>query len=178
VGRNPLRRRIDRVEGGHGRRADRGLLTGAPVAVAGHWTRAAGIRQQRAELAWRQVPAAISRSPAAQRDGFPGRPATGWESARWTAPDGQARTGWIPVSPGPAGRTLIWVSHSGSLTGPPLQRRQLQKRMVLAGALTASVLGLMCFLAGGAGRFVLGRRRLADWDRAWRAVGPRWTRQL
>lgn len=107
----------------------------------------------------------MSLSPAAQRDGFPPA-ATGWEPARWTAPDGQARTGWIPVS------------RSGSLTGSPLQRRQLQERMVLAETLTATVLGLMCFLVGGAGRFLLSRRRLADWDRAWRAVGPQWTRQL
>jgi hypothetical protein len=72
----------------------------------------------------------------------------------------------------------IWVSRSGSLTGSPLQRRRLQERIVVAGVLTASALGLIYFLAGGAGRFLLGRRRLADWDRAWRAVGPRWTRQL
>jgi hypothetical protein len=72
----------------------------------------------------------------------------------------------------------IWVSRPGLLTGPPLQRRHLHERIVLAGALTTSVLGLVCALVGGAGRILLGRRRLADWDRAWRAVGPRWTRQL
>jgi hypothetical protein len=33
----------------------------------------------------------------------------------------------------------------------------------LAGVLTASVLGFMCVLAGGAGRILVGRRRLADW---------------
>jgi hypothetical protein len=33
------------------------------------------------------------------------------------------------------------------------------------------------FLAGVATRLVLNRRRMADWDRAWRAIGPQWSRQ-
>jgi hypothetical protein len=36
---------------------------------------------------------------------------------------------------------------------------------------------LLRFLAGHAGQRLLGRRRLADWGRAWEAVGPQWTRQ-
>ncbi|HEY4851103.1 MAG TPA: hypothetical protein VII22_09910 [Streptosporangiaceae bacterium] len=51
--------------------------------------------------------------------------------------------------------------------------------MAIAGVLTPYMLAfvLLLFLAGYAGRWLLGRRRLADWDRAWEAVGPKWTRQ-
>jgi hypothetical protein len=72
----------------------------------------------------------------------------------------------------------VWVNRSGSLTGQPLQRAQLQRRIVIAGVLTAVMLGLVLCLVGGAGRYLFSRRRLADWDKAWRVVGPRWTRQL
>jgi len=43
--------------------------------------------------------------------------------------------------------------------------------------LTALVLGLLLGLAGGAGRVLLAGRCLADWNRAWRDVEPRWTRR-
>jgi hypothetical protein len=42
---------------------------------------------------------------------------------------------------------------------------------------TVSALALILYLLGHTGRFVLDRRRLAGWEDAWRAVGPRWTRQ-
>jgi hypothetical protein len=177
---NPLRRRIDRVEAGLVAALVVVFLITAPVlaAVASHWTRAAGMRQQRAELAWRHVRATVTRSAAAQ-DSYPGPSDIVWKPARWTAPDGRARTGAVPVRSGAAAgsSTRIWVSRSGSLTGPPLQHRQLQGRMVMAGVLTGSVLGFLCVLGGIAGRSLLGRRRLADWDRTWRTLGPQWTRQ-
>jgi hypothetical protein len=150
------------------------------VAVAGHWTRAAGIRQQRAEASWRQVTATVQHSAPAQHDDSLGMADIVWKPARWTAPDGQPRSGGIPVSPRTAaGSTVrVWVNRSGSPTGRPLQRAQLQGRTAVAGVVTAAVLGIVFCLAGGAGRFLLSRRRLAAWDKAWRAVGPHWTRQL
>jgi len=158
------------------------FLVAAPVlvAVAGHWTRAAGIRQQRAEVTWRQVPATVAVSAPAHRDGFPGPADTVWKPARWTAPDGRPRSGWITVSPGAAAgsRVRVWVNRFGSPTGSPLRRAQLRERIAIVGVLTATVLGIMLCAVGGAGRFLFSRRRLADWDKAWREVGPRWSRQL
>jgi hypothetical protein len=51
--------------------------------------------------------------------------------------------------------------------------------MAMAEVLAPYVLAftLLLCLAGYAGRCLLGRRRLADWDRAWEAVEPKWTRQ-
>lgn len=181
--RNPLRRRIDRVESVMVIGLIAAFLVAAPVlaAVAGHGTWAASLRQQRADAAWRQVSATVQRGAPAQRDGSPGPAGTVWVLARWTAPDGQPRSGLVPVSPAaPAGsRTRVWVNRAGALTGPPLRHTQRHSWMAIAGVLTPYVLAfiLLLFLTGYAGRRLLDRRRLADWDRAWEAVGPRWTRQ-
>ncbi len=179
---NPLRRRNDRLEAGMVAGLIVVFLIAAPMlaAVAGHWTRIAGTQQQRAEMTWRQVTATVQRSASGQQDGPAGPADTVWKPARWTAPDGQRRGGWIPVSPGAAvgSRVRVWVNRSGSLTGWPLARAELQGRIAIAGVLAVAVLGVVLCLAGGAGRFLFGRRRLADWERAWQAVGPRWTRQL
>lgn len=177
--RNPLRRRIDRVEAAVVAGLIAMFLLSAPVvaAVAGHWTGSAGMREQRAEAAWRLVPATVHGSAQGQ---IPSGPAgTVWMQARWTAPDGQVRRGWIPVSLGDAadGGTRVWVTQSGSLTGPPLRDSQVQAHIAIAEWLTALGLGLLLCLAGAAGRVLLARHRLADWNRAWREVEPRWTRQ-
>ena len=145
--------------------------------AAGHWIGSAGMREQRAEVAWRLVPATVQGSVQGQ---IPSGPVDQvWIPARWTAPDGQARRGWIPVSPGDAagGSTRVWVTGAGSLTGPPLRHAQVQAHIAIAEWLTALALGLLLCLAGAAGRGLLARRRLADWNRAWREVEPRWTRQ-
>ena len=177
--RNPLRRRIDRVEAAIVAGLIAVFLISAPVlaAAAGHWTGSAGMREQRAEMAWRLVPATIQGHAQGQiRSGPAGRV---WMPAHWTAPDGQARRGWIPVSLADVadGSALVWVTRSGALTGPPLRHSQVQADIVIAEWLTALVLGILLCLAGGAGRVLLARRRLADWNRAWREVEPRWTRQ-
>jgi hypothetical protein len=179
--RNPLRRRIDRVETGMVAGLIVLFLTAAPVltAAAVHWTRTQGLREQRTEAVWQQVAATVQPAPAHTGE-FSGWPGTVLKRARWTAPDGQPRSGWAPVSAAapPGSSVRIWVNRSGSLTGPPLHDRQLHAQMVMAAVLTATVLGLMVFLTGGAARFLLARRRLAAWDRQWRTVGPQWTRQL
>jgi hypothetical protein len=177
--RNPLRRRIDRVEAAMVAGLIAVFLISAPVlaAVAGHWIGSAAMREQRAETAWRLVSATVQGS--VQRDN-PAEP-TGpvWMLARWTAPDGHARRGWIPVGRGDAaGNSVrVWVTRSGSLTRPPLQHSQVKAHIAVAEWLTALLLGLLLCLAGGAGRVLLARRRLADWNRTWRVVEPRWTRQ-
>ena len=177
--RNPLRRRSDRVEAAMVAGLIAVFLISAPVlaAAAGHWTGSAGMREQRAQVAWRLVPATIQGSAQGQiSSGAAGRV---WMPARWTAPDGQARRGWIPVSLADAadGSALVWVTRSGSLTGPPLRHSQVQADISIAEWLTVLVLGILLCLACGVGRVLLARRRLADWNRAWSEVEPRWTRQ-
>ena len=170
--RNPLRRRIDRIEGG----VIAGLivlfLIAAPVLamVAGNWTRTAGLRQQRVEVTWSQVSAIVPPGSSPQRDFSSGAAATVRILARWTAPNGQPRSGWLPFRPGtvPGSSVRVWVNRQGSPTGPPLRQMQLQRRIAIAEMLTAGVLVLVLSLVGGTGRYLLRQRRLANWDIAWR----------
>lgn len=120
--RNPLRRRIDRVEAGVLAGLTMVFLIGAPVLVAGagHLARAAGLRALRTQATWSQVSATVPRAVPNQSES-PWQLDTVLLQARWTAPDGQSRSGLIATSPGVVvgNTTRIWVSRSGSPTGAP-----------------------------------------------------------
>lgn len=177
--RNPLRRRIDRVEAGMLAGLITAFLIGAPflVAGAGHLARAAGLRALRTQATWSQVSATVPRAPPNQSDQLSGQLDTVLLQARWTAPDGQPRSGLIPTSQGVAvgNSARIWVSRSGSLTGAPRERSELLGWTPIAEVGTAIVLAFIFFLAVRLQRWLFERRRLACWHRAWRAQGPRWT---
>jgi hypothetical protein len=141
--RNPVRRRIDRIEAGLLAGLFAVLLIGAPVlaGMAGRGIRAAGLRQQRAEASWRPE--------------------------------------WAIVQRGVAPGDLPWAAGTvrrGSLTDPPLRRAQLRERISTARVLTAGGVAVLLVFVAGAGRHLLGQRRLTGWEREWRAVEPRWTK--
>ena len=100
--------------------------------------------------------------------------------ARWTTPDGQARTGRIPVSTSmAAGRTVrLWVNAAGSPAGLPPNHRLVPALEATAAVIATVALGIMLLCLAWAGRWVLDRRRLAGWEAAWAAVGPQWTRRF
>jgi len=177
--RNPLRRRVDRLEAVMMAALLVMFLVGAPVLVTtiGHWVRATGTAQQRAEAAWRRVSATVQRS--GQRGDISGPAGTVQMLARWTAPGGRSRTGWVPVSPQTeAGSSVhVWVTRTGSPSGQPLRPAQLDGRVAIVGVLTAYLLAVILILAGDIGRSLLRRRRLAGWEAEWQGVGPRWSRQ-
>jgi hypothetical protein len=178
--RNPLRRRIDRVEAGVLAGLIAVFLIGAPVLVAGagHLARAAGLRALRTQATWSQVSATVPRAAPNQSESS-GQLDTVSLQARWTAPDGQSRSGLITTSPGVVvgNTTRIWVSRSGSPTGAPRERSELLGWTPIAEVGTALVLALMFFLAVRLQRWLFARSRLACWHKAWRAQGPRWTGQ-
>ena len=99
--------------------------------------------------------------------------------ANWTAPDGAQRTGPIPgaVSADIGTVLRVWVAASGRLTGIPLRHRQIERQAVLAGVLAYAGLVLVLLGAAALVRRILDYRRLAAWDAAWQATGPRWTTQ-
>jgi hypothetical protein len=148
---NPLRRRTDKI--------------------------AAGAADQRAERSWHQVPAVLLQAPPA-----PARELVGYSrvQARWTAPDGRARTGQILVSTGlAAGQTVpLWVDVAGSPTGPPPTHRAAVASEATAAVVAAAALGVVLLCLAWAGRWVLDRRRLADWEVTWASVGPQWTKRF
>jgi hypothetical protein len=178
--RNPLRRRTDRIETVILTGLLGIFLIGAPVVaiMARHAALASGIQQQREERTWRQVPAVVQDRAAARPYELYGGLQDIAVLARWTTSGGHSREGWVLASQGArrGSRVRVWVNGSGMLTGPPLPSARVTGLSELAGVLAPAGLAAVLCTASCAGRFVLNRRRLAGWDRAWRAVGPQWSR--
>jgi hypothetical protein len=177
---NPLRRRTDRIGTWLTVQFLVVVLIGVPVLGLGAftWAARAGAAQQRAERAWREVPAVLLGSvPGSFAGGVFGY---SWVPARWTAPDGRARSGDIPVEAGlTAGRTVpLWVDGRGTPTDAPLTRRAVLARAATAAAVAAVLLLIVLSGLAWAGRWLLYRRRLADWELSWAIVGPQWTKRF
>jgi hypothetical protein len=156
------------------------LIAGPAIAIAaGRLADGSMLRQVRAEHAWHRVTATLASRDARRLE----TAASSWvvlsARASWTA-GGHARTGRVPVSPGTGkhGTVAIWVDAAGRLTGPPSARADLPLEVAVVAA--SAPLGLACILAmaGVGARGALDRRRLADWENCWRAIGPKWSRQL
>jgi hypothetical protein len=154
---NPLRRRTDKIATCLAFLLVAVFLVGAPwlsvaaVGWAGHSETAA--QQTRS---WYQV------------------------QARRFATDGRAKADGSPAIAGSAaGRTIrLPTDETGSPAGSAPSRSAVLAREVAAVVLAPVVLGivLLCLVWGG--RWVLDRRRLAGWEAAWAAVGPRWTKRF
>jgi hypothetical protein len=178
---NPLRRRTDKIAVCAAALLLAVFLIGAPLlSVAGlGWAARSGAAQLGAERSWHQVPAVVLQSAPtpAVASGVLGYSLV---LARWTAPDGQTRTGRIPVSAGlAAGHTVaLWVNAAGSPTGSPLNHHMIVADEATAAAVTIVALGIISLCLAWAGRRVLDRRRLAEWEAAWAVVGPPWTRRF
>ena len=180
--RNPLRRRTDKIAARLAALLLAVFLIGAPFlsAAAVGWAGHHGAAELRAKRSWHQVSAVLLQNA-------PAPAATGrilgyyQVRARWATPDGRARTGRIPVSADMlASRTVpLWVDSAGSPTGFPLNHH----RLVLADETTAAAVAIMTLgtvlsCLAWAGRRVLDRRRLADWEAGWAAVAPQWTKRF
>jgi hypothetical protein len=100
-------------------------------------------------------------------------------NARWTAPDGQRRTGQIMVQDGtPTGETVkIWVTDDGTVAPPPLPQQEIVRLADLAAAGAVIVLAGALIAAWAAARRALDRQRMAAWEAEWAAAEPRWNRQ-
>jgi hypothetical protein len=168
---NPLRRTSDRVEA-------------AVVAAAlilflfgWHWADSAAHRvQQRQQSAWHQVSAVLLANARPVVDIGYGGVAGAEVRARWTAPDGTARTGDVaaPASAEAGSTVRVWVDQSGAQTGPPLRAQQAAGQAALAAVLAPFALGTVLLCAVSLAVYILDRRRLAAWAADWRSTGPRW----
>jgi hypothetical protein len=178
---NPLRRRTDRIAACLAALLVVVFLIGAPVLSVTAIDKAgrAGAIGQHAARSWRQVSAVLRQ--AAPTPSFSKEVVhSSWVQARWTAPDGRPRAGAILVSTGmTAGHTVpLWVDAAGAPTGPPPSRRAVLAREAIAGVVATAALGIVLLCLASAGRWVLDRRRLADWAAAWATVGPQWTKRF
>ena len=176
---NPLRRRTDKIAACLAALLLAMFSIGAPVLsiAAIGWAGRTGATGQQAARSWHQVSAVLQQAaPSFSRE------ASGLTlvQARWTAPEGRARSGSIPVSAGlAAGHTVpLWVDEAGLPTGPPPSHGAVLAREATAGAVATVALGIVLLCLASLGRWVLDRRRFADWEAAWAASGPQWTRRF
>jgi hypothetical protein len=174
---NPLRRRLDKIAACLAALLMAMFLICAPILsmAAARWVGHTAAAGQRTARSWRQVPAVLLRGEPLPDVGWVF--GTSWVKARWTAPDGHQRAGSIPVSTSlAAARTVqLWVDTAGSPTGPPPRYGAPAVREAVAAVLATAALGAVLWSLAGAGRWILNRRRLEDWEAAWAAVGPQWT---
>ena len=174
LGRNELRRAADRIETAVIVCLVAAFLTAAVAAAcfAGHLyrsehTAAAGLRPAVAVLS---EPGPVTTTPAA---------AVG---ARWRLPNGTERSGTLTtvtapaIYHAPAGTSVqIWLDRSGEPEAPPPSTAGMIFSALLAGITAtagATVVLILCYIFC---RTLLDRHRLAGWESAWAAIGPRWT---
>ncbi len=180
---NPLRRGSDRAEAWLRIGLVVVFLIVSPLAAIGlgQLTNAASASAARAQAASERQVTAVLLDKVARAADDPLYGATGfvWARARWTAPDGQQRTGEVPAPVGSkAGRAVtIWVDSTGQLVYPPIGESQIASRVIAVVALTPAVLGVALLIVLWLARSVLDRRRLKDWAAEWSAVEPQWTKR-
>jgi|SRR6266480_5134292 len=179
---NPLRRRTDKIATWLMVQFLVVVLAGAPLfgIAAFTWAGRAAAAEQRAERSWREVPAVLLRSVPAPDSFASGVFGYSWVPARWTAPNGQVRSGDIPVEAGlTAGRKVrLWVDAAGRPTDTPLTDHAVLARAATAAAVATAVLLIALSCLALIVRWLLDRRRLADWELAWAIVGPQWTKRF
>jgi hypothetical protein len=174
LGRNELRRPADRIEGLVAAVLTAAFLTAAVAAVffAGH------IYQfQRASAAHVRPTGAVLTQPGP----VPGSH-TATVRATWRLPNGTRRSGTLTAAAAPGiyyaparASVSVWLNRSGQPQAAPPTPADVVFNAVADGiaATAGAALALtLCYLFC---RIVLDRLRLAKWETAWAAVGPRWT---
>lgn len=174
LGRNELRRPADRIETAVVVVLAAAFLTPAAVAAsfAGHLYRsehvaAARLRPTAAVLS-QPGPQALTSAPEAR--------------ARWQLPNGTQRSGTLTtvtapaIYGAPAGASVqIWLDRSGQPAAPPPSPIDIVLTALLAAVTVIAAAAVALILCYHLCRMVLDRHRLARWESAWAATGPRWT---
>ncbi len=176
LGRNALRRPSDRIEGAVMVLLSAAFLTACVAApfLAGHLYQSqhAAAAHLRPAVAVLSQPASVARGQAAAAQ------------ARWRLPNGTERSGALTtvtvpaISYAPAGTSVrVWLDRFGEPVAPPPSPGDMIFNALFAGitATACSAVALiLCYLLC---RMVLDRHRLARWESAWAAFGPRWTKR-
>ena len=176
IGPNKLRRPSDRIEG-----AVVVLLSAVFLAAvaAAPWFGVRFYQSQRADTA-RLRPAIAVLTQAGPSNGL--LVTSGEAAARWRAPDGQRRSGFLTTTtaPGiwgaPAGaRVQVWLTRSGQPGTPPQGSWEVGFASVMIAIGAACCGGIVLTACYWLCRLALDRRRLAAWASEWSVAGPRWT---
>ena len=176
-GRNPLRRRLDRIQSMVMLTAVLVAVLIVPIAVAVSRSVTQSIERTEAERrsTMTQVRArALEATPPAIPEAGP--QATARVQVSWTDPAGwphEGRTN-VPLGTAKDAEVTIWLDPAGEITTPP---RRPGDSAAVGGGVGLSTAMLSWLLIAGLARLSvvpLDRRRLRDWDREWAQVGPRW----
>jgi hypothetical protein len=179
--RNPLRRRIDRVEAYLLAGLFVAAAAGAPLAAqtASRTAYSSALRLQQEQLATRQqVKARLTETAGSAMNGYTLN-AEVPTSATWKSATGVPGSGHVLAESGrPKGSVVIvWASQNGDLVNPPLTAAQVAGQGD-AGAFGAVAGVAVAFLTGtGVIRYVMYRRRMAAWEADWLLTAPTWNRQ-
>jgi hypothetical protein len=175
---NPLRRRLDLIEGWLLPAAIAGFLVLGPLAAtgAGLWVHSDNVSAQRAQRSWHEVSAVLLKP-------VPGPVTSGANSwlvsapARWTA-DGRQRVGDIPAPAGTSEDAVVplWFNRAGKVQSPPLTAAGARNRIVVTVLFALAAVAVLLTVVALVIRSMLDRRRIAGWETAWLSVGPQWSR--
>lgn len=176
IGPNQLRRPSDRIEG-----TVAVLLSAVFLAAvaAAPWLGLRVYQSQRGGTAGLRPAIAVLTQAGPTNDD----PLTNWEAAaRWKAPDGQRRLGFLTTmtAPGiwgaPAGaRVQVWLTSSGEPQAPPSGPWEVGFVSVMIAIGAACCSGIVLLVCYWLCRRALDRRRLAAWASEWSVAGPQWT---
>ncbi|GGW36715.1 Rv1733c family protein [Streptomyces xantholiticus] len=186
--RNPLRRATDLVEAWLALVAALLIVVTAPAAgwITGALAEESLRQSVRVQRLQRHATTATVLAPVTppRSAAFDPETATASERrwavrAKWTAPDGSRHTGTLPTTlsaarPGDTFR--VWTDRSGRIVPRPMDPATTEVHAALAGVGAALAWGLLVECARRLVLWRLVRRRHADLDRAWAAVGPDWGR--
>ena len=174
LGRNELRRPADRIEGIVVAFLAATFLAAAVAAAsfAGHLYRAerAMAARLRPTVAVLSQPGPVTASP------------TSAATARWRLPNGRQRSGTLTTVTVPAiyhapaeTSVLAGLDRSGRPVSSPPSTGDLIADALATGISSTAGAALVLALCYSLCRIVLDRHRLARWESAWAATGPRWT---
>lgn len=180
LGRNPLRRRTDRVEAAVLALMLLALAASAVAgALVGSRVMAAGMRQVRHDRTTDRQVTAVLRTDARDDSSATANgaaPATAPALARWSS-GGTSHQGnvWVAAGLTRGTRVRIWVDGQGRATGAPATRSQAVCDAVAAGLLVPAGLAALLVALWYPIRWRFDRARKAAWARDWARVGPLWS---
>ncbi|MGW6497945.1 Rv1733c family protein [Nonomuraea angiospora] len=181
LGRNPLRRRSDRLEAaGAAVMLVLLLLSVWAAVVVGRLIYEKGLQAERAGPGIRQsVTATLVRDapytvPAG--DGDNGMVLT---PARWKAPSGVQKTGQVAVPAGTRAGTAVkvWIDGRGELTRPATSHAETLTSAAATAFLVVAGSAVTLMSAFRIFRWLLDRGRYAAWDASWAEACARWHRR-
>jgi len=175
---NPLRRHADVVEAWIVLASWTGFALGGAV-VGTVTARAADESLSQARAERHSVEAVLVESTASSvTDAGGASDSAVWAKVRWTGSDRSVHTGRTMVDAGhKAGATvLVWTDRKGNLTKEPATATEAAAEAGLLGTVAAFAVGGLTLGAGRAARSRLDQKRIDQWGRDWKQIGPQWQR--